>query len=62
MFLQIAGTFNHYTANKPKRKSSPHTPAVEQFKMMDKIGKLKKERFTVWRKMFKMLITYKNYI
>jgi len=39
MFLQIAGTFNHYTAKKLKRESSPDTPAVEQFKMMAKIGK-----------------------
>jgi hypothetical protein len=61
MFHQIAGTFNHYTAKKPKRKSLSDTPAFEQFKMMAKIGKLKKKRrFTMYRKMFKMLITYKN--
>jgi hypothetical protein len=42
MFLQNAGTFNQYTAKKPKRKSLSDTPAVEQFKMMAKIGKLKK--------------------
>jgi hypothetical protein len=47
MFLQIAGRFHHYMVKKPKRKSSPDTPAVEQFKMMAKIGKLKKGCFTV---------------
>jgi hypothetical protein len=61
-FSKTAGTFNHYMAKKPRRKSPPDTPAVEQFKMMAKIGKLKKRRCTAWRKMFKMLITYKNYI
>jgi len=60
LFLQITGTFNHYTAKKPKRKSLPDTPAVEEFKMMANIGKLKKGSFTVYRKMFKMFITYKN--
>jgi len=49
-------------AKKPKRISSPDTPAFEQFKMMAKIGKLKKGRLTVYRKIFKMLITYINYI
>jgi hypothetical protein len=47
MFLQIAGTFHHYLAKKPKRKSLPDTPPVEQFKMMAKIGKLKEGCFTV---------------
>jgi hypothetical protein len=36
-FLQNAGTFNHYTAQRPKRKSSPDAPTVKQFKMMAKI-------------------------
>jgi hypothetical protein len=44
MFLQLAGTFNHYKAKKPKRKSLPDIPAIEQFKMMAEEGGKKRKR------------------